>query len=93
MTADLSNLTIGSLTLTPAFDAGTTTYTATTSNATNKVDVVAKDSNAAVEIKHGSDTIQNGSSVTWTPGENILTVTVTAGESVTKTYTVTVTKN
>lgn len=92
MTATLSELTIGSLTLSPAFDPETTEYTAATSNATNKVTAVASDPRATVVIKNGETEIVSGESATWAEGENTLTVTVTAGE-LSETYTVTVTKS
>ena len=39
----------------------------------------------------GGTEVANGSNATWEAGENVLTITVTAG-TITKTYTVTVTK-
>ncbi len=89
--ATLTSLSIGSLTLSPAFAADTTEYTATTSNATNVVNASAKDSKATVAIKNGDTAVENGSAATWSDGENTLTVTVTNGSAI-KTYTVTVTK-
>lgn len=92
MIADLSSLTIGALTLTPAFDADVTEYTVETSNATNKVTAVAADENATIQILNGETEIENGSSASWETGENTLTINVTNG-SAEKTYTVTVTKS
>lgn len=92
MSANLSGLTIGSLTLSPTFDEATETYTATTTNASNKVTATAKDSKATIEIKNGETAVNNGEAATWTEGENVLTVKVTNG-SASKTYTVTVTKS
>ena len=65
-------------------------YTATTSNATNKVTATPTDDTAEVTIMLGETEIDNGSSATWEEGENelVITVTGTAGETV---YTVTVT--
>ena len=91
MSADLSGLTIGSLTLEPAFDAGKTAYTATTTNATNKVTATAEDPGASVKIMNGDTEVKNGEPATWNDGENTVTVTVT-NVSAAKTYTVTVTK-
>ena len=91
MSADLSGLAIGSLTLTPEFDSSVISYTANTTNATNTVTATAKDSRATIEIKNGETIVQNGSAATWSDGTNTLTVKVTNG-SATKTYTVTVTK-
>ena len=90
--AKLSALTLGSLTLSPAFDADTTSYTAATTNATNTVTATAADSNATIAITNGSTTVANGSAATWTDGANTLTIIVTSGTA-TKTYTVTVTKS
>ena len=50
------------------------------------------DETATVEITVGETEIENGSSVTWESGENVVTVVVTDGTE-TKTYTVTVTKS
>ena len=92
--AALSALTIGSLTLTPAFDADTTSYTASTANATNTITAIPADAGAAVTVKAGSVEIDNGSAAAWAAGANTVTVKVTAPDGKTeKTYTVTVTKS
>lgn len=91
MSARLSGLTIGALTLTPTFDADTTAYTVTTSAATNKITATPEDEDATVVIKNGSTTVQNEGSATWSAGENTVTITVT-NDDVEKVYTVTVTK-
>lgn len=90
--ADLSALTIGSLELTPAFDAETTSYTAATTNATNKVTATPVNENATMVIKVGDTQIENGESASWEDGDNTLTIALTMGE-LNKTYTVTVTKS
>ena len=87
----LKSLTIGTLSLTPDFDGDVTEYTVSTKNNSNKVTATANDADATIEIRRGIATVDNGSQVTWAVGENVLTVTVTNGESTT-TYTVTVTK-
>ena len=92
MSADLSSLTIGALSLTPEFDAGVTAYTVSTANATNKVTAVAADENAVIQILNGETEIENGTSASWSVGENTLTIKVTNG-SAEKTYTVTVTRS
>ena len=68
-----------------------TEYTATTSNATNKVTATATDADAEIEILNGETEVENGSSASWEEGENILTITVSeyGGSTV---YTVTVTR-
>ena len=90
--ADLASLTLGSLTLTPEFDADTIVYTTTTTNATNTVTATAVDTDATIAITVGATSVTNGQAATWEIGENILTFIVTSG-SVTKTYTITVTKS
>lgn len=87
----LSSLTIGSLTLTPTFDAAVTSYTATTENNTNTVTATAKDANATAAIKVNGTAITSGSAATWITGANTVEVKVTNGDY-SKTYTVTVTK-
>ena len=89
--ADLADLKIGSLELSPKFAAGTTTYTATTSNATNVITAVPASGSAEIEITVGDKPVTNGTAATWTEGSNTVKVKVTDGET-TKTYTVTVTK-
>ena len=95
MNASLSALTIGTLTLDPAFDPDVDEYEVETSNASNKVTVTAADEDAEIEILLGDTEIDNGSSPDWETGENTLTIKVTASDEFateTKTYTVKVTK-
>lgn len=97
--ATLSALSLGSLTLSPTFDAETTSYTTTTTNATNTVTATPADAGASIVITNkgttgGAVEVPNGSAVTWQTGANTLTVTVTAEDgTTTKAYTVTVTKS
>ncbi len=92
--AALSDLRIGNLSLSPAFAAATTTYTAATANATNTVTAVPANAGATISVKVGGKEIDNGSAAAWANGANTLTVTVTAADgTTTKTYTVTVTKS
>lgn len=92
MTASLSALAIGALTLSPAFAPDKLTYTAATTNATNKITATPEKTGAKVEIKNGSTVVTNGSSITWAAGVNVVTIKVTHGTT-TQTYTVTVTKS
>jgi hypothetical protein len=92
LSARLSGLTIGALTLTPAFDSDTASYIATTSNATNMVTATPEDENAEVTILNGETEVENGTAATWATGENTLTINVKNG-STEKTYTVAVTKS
>ena len=89
--AELADLKIGGLELTPKFAAATTEYTATTSNATNVITAVPASGSAEVNITVGEKAVTNGTAATWTEGSNTVKVVVTDGEQ-TKTYTVTVTK-
>lgn len=98
--ATLADLRIGGLTLSPAFAAGTTTYTASTTNATNTVMAIPADANATIEITNQGPSddaaapVVNGRAVTWKEGANTLIVKVTAADGTTnKSYTVTVTKS
>ena len=90
--AKLASLTIGSLTLDPAFDADTTAYAVTTDNATNAVSATGADG-ASVAITVNGTMHTSGQSATWNTGSNTVTVTVTKSGYTTRTYTVTVTKN
>lgn len=87
----LSSLTIGSLTLSPAFSSAVDSYTATTENNTNTVTAAATDENATVSIEANGTAVTSGSAATWNAGANTVEVKVTNG-GYSKTYTVTVTK-
>ena len=92
--ASLNSLSLGSLSLSPAFAGATTTYTASTTNATNVVTAVPADASAAVKVTVNDKQIDNGSAATWNAGSNTVKVVVTAEDgTTTKTYTVTVTKS
>lgn len=88
---DLASLTLGALTLTPAFDPDTTAYTAATTNSTNTVTATAEDAEATVAITVNDSEHTSGQAATWVTGENTVSIVVTKGTA-TKTYTVTVTK-
>jgi len=87
----LSALSLGSLTLSPAFAPAITQYTATTTNSTNTITATAADENAEVVIKNGTDTVTSGTAATWEDGDNTVTIKVTNdGDS--RIYYVNVTK-
>ncbi len=90
--ARLSGLTIGSLTLSPAFNKSIFYYEASTTDASNKVTAEAVSENATIEIKNGGTTVANKANATWASGENTLTISVIDGPK-TETYTVKVTKS
>ena len=97
--ADLASLRLGRLTLSPAFAAATTSYTASTTDVTNTVSAVPADAGATIAITNTHDTDEvdnyaNGDAITWATGANTLAVKVTAANgTATKTYTITVTKS
>jgi gliding motility-associated-like protein len=92
--AGLANLTLSAGTLTPAFATGTTSYTASVSNATTSVTVtpVATDTGAGVKVN--GTTVASGTasgSISLVVGDNTITAEVTAEDGVTiGTYTLTV---
>lgn len=89
-TPKLTGLAIDSLTLTPAFDADTTAYTATTTDATNTVTATAL-LGVTVAITVNGNPIGAGNVATWDAGTNTVAITLTSGTA-TNAYTVTVTK-
>lgn len=91
MSARLSGLKIGALSLTPEFDPDVTKYTASTTNATNTITATPEDEDATVTILNGETPVTNGQAATWTDGANTVTVTVKNGEAE-EVYIVTVTK-
>jgi phi13 family phage major tail protein len=89
--ATLSALSIGALSLDPAFAAGTTVYSATTSNASNAITATAADAEAEVSITANGAAVESGSTATWQEGQNVVVIRVVNGDSE-KVYTVFVTK-
>lgn len=89
LSADLSLLKIGSLTLTPTFDPDVTEYETTTANATNTLTATPEDEDATVTVTLNDEEL-TGTTCTWEDGENELVIEVVNGTE-SKTYTVTVT--
>lgn len=87
--AALSALTLQNVTLSPAFSAGTTTYTGTASAASGTITATAADNEATVAIAVNGSAYS--SSASYTSGQNVVTVLVTNGTA-TRLYTVTVTR-
>ena len=87
--ADLQG--IDGLTLTPAFDADTTAYTATMTAAA-AVTATPAQPDAEVSMSYNGKNVVNGASVTPATGTKNLVVTVKKGNA-TKVYTVAVTKS
>lgn len=92
MSARLSGLTIGALTLDPTFDPDVASYTANTTNATNTITATPEEESATVTILNGETPVANGQAATWEEGANTVTITVKNGTAQ-KVYTVTVTKS
>ncbi|MBO7666859.1 MAG: cadherin-like beta sandwich domain-containing protein [Firmicutes bacterium] len=90
---NLSALKLSGLTLSPAFAAGTTSYTATAATGgTSMIYAAPADAGATMLIKLGSTVKNNGDELTWAAGSNSVTVKVTPEDGGTaKTYTITVT--
>jgi hypothetical protein len=92
--ATLSNLIISSGTLTPAFASGTISYTDSVAHnmASITVTPTVHESHATVTVN--GTTVASGSAsgaITLSVGANPITVVITAQDTTTKTYTVTVT--
>lgn len=87
----LSALSVGSLTLSPTFAAGTYEYTATTSNASDAITATAP-SGATLAITVNGDSLTNGGSATWDDGDNDVLVTVSDSTG-SNSYKITVTKS
>lgn len=95
--AALEDLTVGALSLSPSFDSGVTTYTASAANNVTSAAVNATPAQfgAAVEITVTAGTsvkkVNNGAAAPLAVGANVIAVTVKQGNAV-KVYTVTVTR-
>ena len=95
--ADLQELTIGQLSLSPSFDAAVPAYTASATNATSSVAVNAVPAQpgalVTVTVTAGTTTktVNNGGNAALAVGANVIAVTVKQGNA-TKVYTVTVTR-
>jgi hypothetical protein len=85
----LTALTIGSLTLSPTFDAGTYEYTATSASASATVSATAP-SGATVNITCNGDSLSNGGTATFEDGSNNIVIIV-GNSTGSNTYRVTVT--
>lgn len=94
---DVDLASLSGLTLSPSFAAGTTTYTASTTNDSDAVTALAKSADAKVKLYYttGTTTVEvlNGEAFTWAAGaDNVVKVIVENGNS-SKSYQITVTKN
>ena len=94
--ATLSNLTISTGTLTPAFSSSTTSYTDSVSNSVTSVTVTPTANQASSTITVNSSTVSSGSAsspIALNVGSNTVFTVVTAQNGVAEdTYTITVTR-
>ncbi len=92
----LSDLTLGGLTLDPAFASGAETYTASAAHAVTSTTVTASLNNNAddLSITRGADSYANGDPVPLVVGTHLITIEVTTsdGSTTPHTYSVTVTR-
>lgn len=77
----LSSLTVGNATISPAFDAGTTTYTAEVPFSVSKLDVKATAADGKAKVSINNPTLKPDATTN-------VTVTVTAENGAKKTYTI-----
>jgi trimeric autotransporter adhesin len=91
--ANLSALTLTAGTLSPSFDAGTISYTASVKNSDSSITITAtkSDSNATI-IQYLGATGTTAFTGSLSAGANVVRTVVTAQDGTVKTYTVTVTR-
>lgn len=90
----LAALSLGNLALSPEFDPDEDEYTASTTNTKNIIRAIPADAGATVAIDVDDVAVDNNSQITWSAGENVVTVTVTAEDGTTTgTTNITVTKS
>ncbi len=92
VTPSLSSLSIGALTLTPAFSADERSYTADTTNNRNKVRAASADSGAEIALTLNGKPVENNTSLTWDAGKNTVLVAVKDASGASTEYEVTVNK-
>jgi len=94
--ANLTSLNLSSGTLAPVFAGGTTSYTAGLSNATTSITVTPTTSDPSATVKVNGIAVTSGTATAAIPltvGSNTITTVVTSKDgTITKTYTVTVTR-
>jgi len=93
--ANLSNLTISSGTLTPAFATATTSYTASVTNAVSTIKVTPTTSDAAATVKVNGALVTSGTASAAIPlvaGPNTIIIKGIAFDGTQKTYVITVTR-
>jgi len=93
---DLTNIVLGSGSLSPVFSSGNTSYTAMVTNATTSITITPTLNNPASSIKVNNTAIASGATsapIALAVGNTTINIVVTAADGVTKkTYTVVVTR-
>lgn len=91
--AQLSALSVGTETLSPAFSSATHSYTLSPTGTSAKIEATSNQASAQVEVSYNGQNVRNGGTVTWLADGTAhpLTVTVKQGNAV-RVYTVSVTK-
>lgn len=89
--ADLDGLTVGTYSLSPAFDADNLAYTVTATKESDVVIATPAAAGSTVAISYNGKNVRNGGTVAWETGTLPLTVTVENGNG-RRVYTVNVTK-
>lgn len=89
--ATLSALAIAGITLTPTFDAETTSYTGSTSDESSVVTATAAEG-VTVTATHNGTAADLTSAITWVTGSNLLAITAAKEGAESTTYSVVITK-
>ncbi|RDI41676.1 cadherin-like beta sandwich domain-containing protein [Falsibacillus pallidus] len=91
--ADLSNLIVNGGMLDPEFSAGTTQYTAYVPSGVTSINVTPTTADGTATVTVNGVVASSGAasqSINLQPGQNIITIVVTAQDGTTKTYTFTI---
>lgn len=89
--ANLSNLTLSSGTLNPAFDPVITSYTVNVDNALVSINITPAVAASQATIKVNESPVSSGSlsqAIALNPGNNTITILITAQNGATRTYTI-----
>lgn len=91
--AQLSAMSVGTETLSPAFSSTTHSYTLSPTGTSAKIEATSNQASAQVAVSYNGQNVRNGGTVTWLADGTAhpLTVTVKQGNAV-RVYTVSVTK-
>lgn len=87
----LTDLTVGSISLSPTFGPETLTYTGTVTGTSDAVTASPSQAKAKVHLEFGGKNYPNGATLKWNTGANTVNVVVENGVSE-RTYTLTLTK-